>query len=189
MKKCLYIAGFGVAVAALCLLPVGDKPAIAQLLNSGTNLAQNILQQPKVNLNLVADKQQIQKDAQGKEIKTWKALSSGVVVQPGDVIRFTLTGKNDGNKSAKSLNFTQPIPQKMMYSLNTAMTNGAANITYSIDQGKTFVATPMVKVSLSNGKVEERPAPADKYTHVRWNFNQELPPNASVKATYEVKVR
>jgi uncharacterized repeat protein (TIGR01451 family) len=189
MKKNLYIAGFGVAVTALSLLPVGNQPAIAQLLNSGATLAQNILQQPKVNLNLVADKQEIKKDSQGKEIKTWKGLKSGVVVQPGDVIRFTLTGKNEGNKAAKTLNFTQAIPQKMVYSLNTAATNGAANITYSIDQGKTYVATPKIKVTLANGKVEERPAPAEKYTHVRWNFNQELQPNAEVKAVYEVKVR
>ncbi len=188
MKKGLYVAGFGIA-AVLSLLPVGDKPAIAQFLNSGTTFAQNILQQPKVNLNLVADKRQLQKDAQGKQVETWKALDSKVVVQPGDVIRFTVTGKNEGNKAAKSMNFTQPIPQRMVYVLNTAKATSAAAMTYSIDQGKTFVAVPMVKVSLANGKVEERPAPAEKYTHVRWNFNQELQPNASVQAAYQVKVR
>lgn len=188
MKKGLYIAGFGAVVAGLSLLPVGNQPAIAQFLSSSTALAQNILQQPKVNLNLVAYKQQLQKDAQGKKIETWKTLDSKVVVQPGDVIRFSVTGKNEGNKAAKTMNFTQAVPKGMVYVLNTAKANNAT-ITYSIDQGKTFVATPIIKVSLANGKVEERPAPADKYTHVRWNFNQELQPNASVQAAYEVKVR
>ncbi len=189
MNKRLYIVGLGAVVAGLSLLPVGNQPAIAQqLLQSGTAFAQNILQQPKVNLNLVAYKQQLLKDAQGKKIETWKALDSKVTVQPGDVIRFSVTGKNEGNKAAKTMNFTQAVPQRMVYVLNTAKANNAT-ITYSIDQGKSFVATPMVKVSLANGKVEERPAPAEKYTHVRWNFNQELQPNASVQAAYEVKVR
>lgn len=190
MKKGLYIAAFSIAAIGLSLLPVGNQPAIAQLLNSGATLAQNILQQPKVNLNLIADKQQLQKDAQGKQIVSWKVLDSKVVVLPGDVIRFTVTGKNEGNKAAKNLNVTQPIPQRMSYVLNSAKASiNNANMTFSIDQGKTFVATPMVKVTLANGKVEERPAPADKYTHVHWNFNQELQPNASVQAAYEVKVR
>ncbi|BAZ18099.1 hypothetical protein NIES4071_99820 [Calothrix sp. NIES-4071] len=189
MKKGLYIAGFGIAAVIASLLPVANQPAIAQLLNSGATFAQNILQQPKVNLNLVADKKQLQKDAQGKQIVSWKALDSKVVVLPGDVIRFTVTGKNEGNKAAKNMNVTQPIPQRMVYVLNTAKASSNANTTFSIDQGKTFVATPIVKVSLPNGKIEERPAPAEKYTHMRWNFNQELQPNTSVQAAYEVKVR
>ncbi|OKH52549.1 hypothetical protein NIES2101_14025 [Calothrix sp. HK-06] len=188
MNKRLYIAGFGVVAVVLSLLPIDNIPAIAKLVNAGTEIANNILHQPKVNLNLVAQQKQVQKDAQGKEVVTWKALDEKTLVKPADVIRFTVTGKNEGNKAAKNLAFTQKVAQGMVYSLNSATASGAT-ITYSIDRGKTFVPSPTVKVTLANGKVEERPAPAEAYTHVRWSFAQELAPNTSVQAAYLVKVR
>ncbi|GJD19490.1 hypothetical protein LYNGBM3L_37780 [Rivularia sp. IAM M-261] len=189
MKKRLFAAGFAVVGAVLAVIPVGDKPAIAQLIDAGSTLAQNVLQQPKVNLNLVADVQQRQKSAQDKETISWKVLDSKTVVKPGDVVRFTLTGKNEGTRAAKNMAFTQAISRGLTYQLNSAIPVKGANVTYSIDQGQTFVANPTVKVTLANGKVEERPAPAEAYTHVRWNFSQELEPSASVQTGYLTKVR
>jgi uncharacterized repeat protein (TIGR01451 family) len=188
MNKRIYLAGFGITAALLSLLPIDNQTAIAKLVNAGTEIADNILRQPKVNLNLVAQQKQVQKDAQGKEVITWKTLDDKTLVKPADVIRFTVTGKNEGNKAAKNLAFTQKVAQGTVYSLNSATSSGAT-ITYSIDQGKTFVANPTVKVTLANGTIEERPAPAEAYTHVRWNFNQELAPNATVQAVYLAKVR
>jgi hypothetical protein len=81
------------------------------------------------------------------------------------------------------LDFTQRVAQGTAYLLKSATSEGAT-ITYSIDEGRTFVANPIVKVTLANGKIEQRPAPESAYTHLRWNFNQQLAPNASVQATY-----
>jgi uncharacterized repeat protein (TIGR01451 family) len=188
-KQNLYLAGLGMAAVVLSLLPMGDKPAIAQLLQSGTTIVQNVLQQPKVTLNLIADKQFVQKDKQGKVTVSWQQLDTKKAVLPGEVIRFIVSGKNEGNKSAKSLNITQRIPQGLIYQLNSATSGKDKILTYSIDQGKTFVANPMVKVTLANGKVEERPAPDSAYTHVRWDFNQQLQPSASLQVAYLTKVR
>ena len=189
MKKRLYLAGFGVAATLISVLPMSGTPAIAQLLNAGSTLAQNVLRQPKVNLNLIADQKLVQKDNQGKETVQWKSLEAKTVVKPGDVIRFTVTGKNEGDRAAKGLAITQPITRGMVYMLNSATPVNGAALTYSIDQGKTFVVNPVVKVTLANGKVEERPAPPETYTHVRWNFSPALEPNTSVQAAYFVKVR
>ncbi|MBF2063681.1 MAG: DUF11 domain-containing protein [Calothrix sp. C42_A2020_038] len=188
MNKRIYLTGLGITVTLLSVLPIDNMPAIARLVNVGTEIADNILRQPKVNLNLVAQQKQIKKDAQGKEVVSWKVLDEKTLVKPGDIIRFTVTGRNEGNKTAKDVAFTQKIAKGTVYSLNSATSSGAT-ITYSIDQGKTFVANPIVKVTLANGKVEERPAPAEAYTHLRWNFNQELAPNAEIQATYLAKVR
>jgi hypothetical protein len=73
--------------------------------------------------------------------------------------------------------------------LNTATAQSPARIVYSIDGGKTFVAKPTVKVSLPDGKTEERPAPAEAYTHVRWLFDRELLPKTSSKVFYQVKLK
>lgn len=179
------------ATAALMVsgFPVNGSPAIAQIFNAGTAIAQNVLRQPKVNLQLIADQKVIQKDAQGQESITWKSVDNKVVAKSGDVFRFTVTGKNEGNREAKNFVVTQPVPRGTVYQLNTATMAEGMTVTYSIDQGKTFVSRPTVKVMLPNGKVEERPAPSEAYTHVRWSIAQDLTPGASVSAAYQVKVR
>lgn len=187
-QKHIYLASFGFIATVLSLLPIGDKPAIAQLLNSGITIAQN-LQQPKVNLFLVAELKQISKNNQGKEVVSWKDLGAKAQVKSNDILRFSVTAKNEGKAPAKSLTLTQPIRPGMVYILGSATPINGTSLTYSIDQGKTFVANPTVKVTLANGKIEERPAPAQAYTHVRWNFSQQLEPNATAKAAYLVKVR
>jgi uncharacterized repeat protein (TIGR01451 family) len=187
MKKHFYLTNFAIATLLLSLLSVRDKPAIAQLFKSGTVLTQNI-QQPKVNLLLVADLQQIFQDSQGKQVVSWKPLGGKATVKSGDVLRFSVTAKNEGVKAAKGLVITQPIRKGMIYKLNSATPVAGATLTYSIDNGKTFVANPKIKVTV-NGKVEERPAPAEVYTNVRWIFAQQLEANTNVKTAYLVKVR
>ncbi len=177
------------AALVVSVLPINGLPAIAQIFNAGSAIAQNVLRQPKVNLNLVADQKVVKKDAQGKEMASWQPVDGKVKAKPGDVFRFTVMGKNEGTREAKNFVITQPVPKGTVYELNTATVAQGITATYSTDQGKTFVVRPMVKVTLPTGKVEERPAPATAYTHVRWSIAQDLSPNASVTAAYQVKVR
>ena len=176
------------AALVLSTLPINGSPAIAQIFNAGSTIAQNVLRQPKVNLHLVADQQVVTKQ-QGKEVIRWQPIDGNVKAKQGDLIRFTVTGKNEGSRDAKNVAITQPIPQGTTYQLNSATIAQAITVTYSIDQGKTFVVHPTVKVTLPNGKVEERPAPAAAYTHVRWETSQALQPDAIVSAAYQVKIR
>ena len=145
---------------------------------------------PSVELLLSVEKQVIQKNPQGKEIKTWLGMvGNNVAAKPGDVLRFTLKAENKGDRPAKKLALIQPVPQGTVYLLNTAISESPASIVYSIDGSKTFVANPTVKVSLPNGTVVERPAPAEVYTHVRWFLGRELAPKATSKVFYQVKVK
>lgn len=177
------------AALVVSALPINGSPAIAQIFNAGSTIAQNVLRQPKVNLYLVADQQVVKQDRQGKKVISWQPIDGKIKAKPGDVIRFTVTGKNEGSREAKNFAITQPVPRGTSYQLDSATIAEGISVTYSLDQGKTFVARPMVKVTLSNGKVEERPAPAEAYTHVRWKMSQALQPEASVSAAYQVKVR
>ncbi len=178
------------AVTAMLVIPFNGAPLLAKAIDAGTAIAQNVLKQPKVELHLAAEKQKMQKDEQGKETVTWQAMTTGnSVAQPGDVIRFSIKGENKGNRAAKSLAVTQPIPAGMIYVLNSATPVNRNPAVYSIDGGKTFVAKPVVKITLANGQTEERPAPAEAYTHVRWNLNEALEPSTAMQADYQVKVR
>ncbi len=186
MKK-YWLLSASVALA-VSVLPVNGAPAIAQVFHAGAAIADNVLRQPKVNLHLVAD-QKVVSQEQGQETLRWQAVDNKITAKPGDVFRFTVTGKNEGTREAKNFAVTQPVPRGTVYELNTATVAAGITATYSIDQGKTFVARPLVKVTLANGQVVERPAPAEAYTHIRWTLAQELQPNASVSAAYQVKVR
>ncbi|NDJ16916.1 DUF11 domain-containing protein [Myxacorys almedinensis] len=187
MKK-YWLVGASAAIA-LSALPINGSPAIAQIFNTGSAIAQTVLQQPNVILNLVADQQTVKTDPQGKTVVAWQPVDGKVQAKPGDIFRFTVTSKNEGKREAKNVAITQPVPQGTVYQLNSATISQGIAATYSIDQGKTFVARPVVKVTLPNGTIEERPAPAEAYTNVRWTLSQSLKPDASAIAAYQVKVR
>lgn len=175
--------------AMLVSVPFSSFPGIAATTPKNI-LAQNVQAQPKVQLRLTADKKMVQKDTAGKDKVTWVSLQGNVTVQPGDILRYTVTGANNGSRPATNLVVTQPIPKQTAYVLNSSSTiKSTAIVTYSIDNGKTFVAKPTVQVKLANGKVETRRAPAEVYTHVRWKFTDAIATKATIGAVYQVRVK
>ncbi|MBT9313992.1 DUF11 domain-containing protein [Leptothoe spongobia TAU-MAC 1115] len=165
-----------------------SQPVLAQLQEVKEAIVQAVLR-PEVKLSLGAEKQIVELDANGREKTSWEAVDSKVTVQPGDVLRYTVDGSNSGDVEAKGLSITQPIPNQTSYMLKSAKTEGSAEIVYSIDGGQSFVAAPMVEVTLPDGTVELQPAPAEMYTHIQWNFGDDLASAQSVKASYNVKVQ
>lgn len=176
------------ATAFTIAIPLmSNSPVMAGLKQMGDAIAQT-LNRPQINLILSAEKQIVNPDQNNQKTVSWKALEGKVSVNPGDVLRYTVTGRNEGDRSAKKLVVTQPIPKQMIYVLASATNISNAKTTYSIDNGKSFVENPTVSVKLANGQVETRPAPAEVYTHIRWSFG-DTNPKVTVKATYLVKVR
>jgi uncharacterized repeat protein (TIGR01451 family) len=167
---------------------IGLSPsALAQ-----SRLAQNAQRSQAVQMQLSAQKQVITKDAQGKPQTTWQSMNPAAAsVQPGDVLRYTLTSKNQSNQPVKNLVLTQPVPKGTVFVLNSVTAAAAQDtvVLYSIDQGKTFVPQPTIQVRDANGQMVTRPAPAEAYTHVRWQVRQALPPAATLQNSYQVKVR
>ncbi|MFG6099471.1 hypothetical protein SPB21_29780 [Leptothoe sp. ISB3NOV94-8A] len=165
-----------------------NQPVLAQLQDVTDAIVQAVLR-PEVKLTLSAAKQVVELNSNGQETISWEALEGKVTVQPNDVLRYTVDGSNSGDVEAKGLSITQPIPAQTVYELSSAEVDGNAEIIYSIDGGESFVAEPMVEVTLPDGTVEEQPAPADMYTHVQWNFSDDLASAQAVKAFYNVKVQ
>ena len=177
------------ALALVAAVPlISGTPVLANLQSAGEAIVQAI-RRPEVKLNLSADKKLVELNVEGKEKVTWEALGDQSVVTPGDTLRYTVSSKNTGDLPAKNLVITQPIPPQMVYTIGSTTSNNGTEVTYSIDNGKNFVANPTVKVTLPDGTVEERPAPAEAYTNIRWKFSKALDPTSGVIATYEVTVR
>lgn len=186
MKRKLSI-GLGILAAAAIIPVATSTPVLAELAKAGEAIVQNIMR-PKVKMVLSAQKQVITTDAEGNDVTSWETLEGTVSVEPGDVIRYSLTSENAGEKPAENLVLTQPVPAQTEYVADSAKANGAA-LSYSIDGGETFSAQPMISVTLPDGTVEQQPAPAEMYSHVRWDYSETLQPMAAVKAVYEVAVK
>lgn len=177
------------AIAAFTAVPIlHNAPAQANFLEVGSNLVKK-LTRPEVKLNLAAHKRIVQVDKNGQEKITWQDLGGKAVVQPGDVLRYSITSSNIGDAAARNLVLNQPVPAQMSYVLNSAGSNAGLRQSYSIDGGKTFSTNPVIKVKQADGSFLEKPAPAELYTHVRWASQGDLPPASNLVASYEVKVR
>ena len=184
-----FLIGLG-AVALLASSSFTTELPVGASLIPGTAVAQNPQAKRQVQLNLTAAKKIVQQTSDGKPQVSWQSLQGNVTVQPGDVIRYTVTGANTGSRPTTNLVVTQPIPKQTAYVLNSSSTiKSTATVTYSIDNGKTFVAKPTVQVKLADGKVETRPAPAEVYTHVRWKFTDAIAAKSTVGAVYQVRVK
>jgi uncharacterized repeat protein (TIGR01451 family) len=183
---------FGLGLAALSIAIaaplVFSTPSMGWLQSFGTALAQQI-RRPEVKLVLEVEKQVPTVDEQGNSKLVWQGLTDNATVHPGDVLRYTIASSNNGEMAAQNLLITQPIPAEMQYVLDSAKGNEQAQITYSIDKGETFVAEPMVEVTQPDGTVTLEPAPAESYTHIRWDFGSELAPAVAVNVNYEVAVK
>ncbi|MGD1904915.1 MAG: hypothetical protein ACFB0C_02850, partial [Leptolyngbyaceae cyanobacterium] len=165
MKR--WFIGLG-ALALVGSAPFIGTPVLAQIQEITESIVESI-RRPEVKLTLTAEKQIIEATAGEEPQVTWQALEGQAQVAPGDVLRYTIDGANSGDVEAENLVLTQPVPAEMTYILDSATPATGAELVYSIAGGETFVAEPMVEVTLPDGTVEQQPAPAEAYTHVRWD--------------------
>ncbi|MEC4813534.1 MAG: hypothetical protein SAK29_09730 [Scytonema sp. PMC 1069.18] len=174
-------------VGTIAFIVLSQTPFLGNHWETGIAIAQAPTQ---VQLRLNADKKVV-KQVQGTQKVSWEPLQGKALIQPGEVLRYTVTAVNNNNTSIKNLTINQPVPLGMVYILNSATTTSdkSVKMTYSIDGGHSFVEKPVVKVTLLNGKIETKPAPATIYTHIRWNFETPLPAKTTVKGIYQVQVR
>ena len=180
---------FGLGLAAVIAAPVAvSTPVFANLKEAGAAIAQQLLR-PEVKLEMGVEKQVAVVDENGVEKMEWQALEGEATVLPGDVLRYVVESSNGGDIAAKNLVIEQPIPAEMTYVIDSQKGNSEATAVYSIDGGETFVAEPMVEVTLEDGTKEMQPAPAEDYTHVKWNFSNELASEMAVSVSHEVTVK
>jgi len=187
MKR-LLVTGIGTSFLLMIASFTTHLPGLVNGEQYNSASAQNPQQQQALKLNLVAEKQVLLKDEQGKKKAIWQTLKQQAVVQPGDILRYTLTGENRSDRPIKNLTLNQPIPQGMVYVLKSANFTSGAKISYSINGGSSFVENPTIQVTVANGQVATKPAPASIYTHIRLSVPI-LAARTTIKATYQTQVR
>jgi uncharacterized repeat protein (TIGR01451 family) len=154
-------------------------PAIASL-QTTTSIVSRTPKESQLDLILQVEKFQNQ---------AWKPLPSKISFQSGDRLRYRVKGHNQSVFSLAQVVITQPISKDTHYVLDSATGLHSAVVTFSIDEGKTYSATPMITVKQDNEKMDNQKAPVSLYTNIRWEFPGELPSQSPIDLSYQVQVR
>ena len=118
-----------------------------------------------------------------------KKMVAAKAIDPGDVIFYTLSYVNSGDDVATNAVMDDPIPKGTVYLAGSAFGNDA-EITFSIDSGKTFKKPSLLtyEVKLPSGKIEKRTASPEQYTHIRWTVSV-IPAHGIGQVGFQVRMK
>ncbi len=149
-------------------------PAVAVLLWTPRGAAQE-----RTPTSLVVTAQNVTAETAGRMNKS--------VAQPGDEIRYRIVFTNVTAGPVKNIQFVDPIPSGMVYVLGSATTDQRVRAEYSIDSGRTYGGRPTMNV-VEGGLTVQKPAPPERYTHVRWTVAGSLVRGAQVSVEFHARV-
>jgi uncharacterized repeat protein (TIGR01451 family) len=104
------------------------------------------------------------------------------ITKPGQRVRYTIVAHNTGDRPAANLAPVVKIPSGERYVDGTA----GSNAEYSVDGGKTWAATPMVRVTNPGGATTSRRALPSEFDAIRWTAPAQLAPGARITFAYDV---
>jgi uncharacterized repeat protein (TIGR01451 family) len=107
-------------------------------------------------------------------------------VVPGDEVIYTVEARNTGPIAVAAPTILNPIPAHMLYVADSA-TGPGAEVSYSIDGGRTFDRPENLRVQGPDG--QWRPAGAKDYTHIRWKLKNTLKSNSVAFARFRAVVK
>ena len=160
-------------VIALCLLVLGSAAAFAQKKFMMLTAARPVV---KVMLAGAVERD----DAK-------VPVEQASLVKSGEVMNWTITSVNEGNAPANEYKAVGKVPAGTQFVAGSANAEGAA-VTYSIDNGKTFSATPTVDERQADGSIKKVPAPVSMYQQIRYAWSTPLNQGEKVNATYKVRL-
>jgi len=131
----------------------------------------------EVSVSIKAEKQEV-------VVKNGKKLIQVVPAAkfaPGDTIIYTITYTNKGKEPAVNAIIDDPIPKGTSY-VGGSATGAGAEVTFSIDGGKTY----MKPSELTGG--DKKPLSPEKYTNIRWTVSQ-IPAGGNGKVGFKARVK
>ncbi len=161
-------------VIALCLLVLGSAAAFAQKKFMMLHAAR-----PVVKVVLAGA---VERD------DTRVPVEKASLVKSGEIMDWTITSQNEGNAPANEYNAIGKIPAGTSFVAGSAKAEGSAAVAFSIDNGKTFSATPMIDERQSDGSIKKVPAPTSMYNQVRYAWSTPLNQGDKVNASYKVRL-
>jgi uncharacterized repeat protein (TIGR01451 family) len=118
-----------------------------------------------------------------------KAIDAKTIVSPGEKIHWNVVSKNEGNANAEGFKTVVKVPEGTSFVSGTARGDASANVTYSIDGGKSFTEQPMVDEKQIDGTVKKVPALVSTYTNIQFQWESSLAAGNYLAAEYQVQVK
>ncbi len=115
-------------------------------------------------------------------------LDKATAVKPGEILEWTIKSENSGNAVAHEYKTIGHIPRGTTFVADSAKADGAKAV-YSIDNGKSYSAQPMIEVKQADGSVKHVPAPVSMYTEIRYEWADPLAQGGKLSASYRVRVK
>ena len=161
-------------VVGLCILVLGSAVALSQkkfmMLRSGSPAV-------KVMLSGVVERDD-----------TKVPVEKAALVKSGEILDWTITSVNEGNAPASDYKAVGKIPAGTQFVAGSAKADGSVAVTFSIDNGKSFSATPMVNERQADGSIKKVPAPVSMYQQVRYEWSAPLNEGEKLNASYKVRL-
>jgi uncharacterized repeat protein (TIGR01451 family) len=115
-------------------------------------------------------------------------VEEATLVKTGEIIDWNITSINEGNAPAREYKAIGAIPSGMQLIAGSVSADGTASVTYSIDNGKSFLAEPTIDEKQADGSVKRVPAPVSMYTQIRYEWTDPLNQGARLNASYRVRL-
>jgi uncharacterized repeat protein (TIGR01451 family) len=116
------------------------------------------------------------------------ATGRPATMMAGDVVQYQLTFTNVRADSVHQIQFTDPLPAGLHYVPSSARVDRAdVAIEFSVDSGRTYTAAPTVDVTVA-GQTVHQPAPAWRYTNIRWSVRGWVPSHGHVTAAFNASL-
>src|SRR6185295_765928 len=110
-------------------------------------------------------------------------------VKPGEVVSFTMNSVNEGSAPARQYRTVGQIPRSSTFIAGSALGDNSTQVTYSINGGQEFSATPMIEQKQTDGTIKKVAAPVSMYTQVRFEWANPIAAGGKVVASYQVRVK
>lgn len=117
------------------------------------------------------------------------SLDSAEAVKSGEILDWKIVSANEGNGSAQNYRVVGRVPAGTVYVAGTAKAEDAPQISYSIDDGKTFSAQPLIDEKQPDGSTKKVAAPVSMYSQIKFEWAKDLPAKAQLSAAYRVRVK
>jgi uncharacterized repeat protein (TIGR01451 family) len=116
------------------------------------------------------------------------AGTTAPISRPGDVIEYRIAFTNTTSGPIQDVVFDDPVPEGLVYVLGSAGAEREdVDVQFSIDGGESYQQSPEIEVQEATGLVR-RPAPAERYTHVRWTVTGVVPGGEVVRAVFRARI-
>lgn len=115
-------------------------------------------------------------------------LDKSTVVNPGEILDWTINAENTGTAAALEYKAVGHIPRGTEFVSGSAKADGAKTV-FSIDGGKSYSPQPTIEERQADGSTKRVPAPTSMYTEIRYEWADPLAQGGKLSASYKVRVK